>query len=199
MTTSICRLSVAGSTEGSVAMWIKTSIDVTTGAAHLFYVTSQTGGNGGGSEQELHLNLLNDERLQFFIEGGSQDVSVVSGTSLSGSGWHHVAATWDINGDAILYIDGVPVGSQPHTADSFPESATIRLGRPSASTRYYQGLMDDVRLFDAAIGADAVYNLYSRGLTQSCWPSATGRAAQSRRRCCPPVEHIGIHRMENVR
>ena len=97
--------SIASSAAGSVSMWVKTAAHFAD-SAMLFYTSPVTIGNGGGAENELHLNFLNDERIQFFIEGGAADVSVTSASSYADNAWHHVAATWDINGNAVLYVDG---------------------------------------------------------------------------------------------
>jgi hypothetical protein len=112
---------------------------------------------------EMHLNFTSGGKLQFFIEGGSKDVSIISSKSYNDGLWHNVVATWDVNGNAVLYVDGVAVGTQVHDAYSFVGSARTRLGRPDSNTRYYQGLMDDVRLYSTAITAAQVQALYTGG------------------------------------
>jgi rhamnogalacturonan endolyase len=147
--------SIANSAAGAVAMWVKTAANFAD-TAMLFYTSSATTGNGGGAENELHLNFLADERIQFFIEGGAADVTITSANGYADNAWHHVAATWDINGNAVLYVDGTAVGSATHDATNFIGSAVTRLGRPATATRYYNGLMDDVRLYNVAISPNHV-------------------------------------------
>jgi hypothetical protein len=152
--------SIVSSSVGSVSMWVKTPTNFAD-SGMLFYSSSVSTGNGGGAENELHLNYLSDERIQFFIEGGSADVSIVSASTYADNAWHHLAATWDINGNAILYIDGAQAGYSVHDANNFTGSARTYLGRPAVSTRYYTGLIDEVRLFNVAIGASQIQALYS--------------------------------------
>lgn len=147
--------SIANSSIGSVAMWVKTGVNFTDTITPLFYFSPTTDGNGGGSHNELHLDFNASDQLHLFIEGAaSGDVNVTSPLSYNDNAWHHVAATWDINGNAILYVDGVQVGSVVHNAVAFISSASTYLGRPaltSASTRYYNGMMDDVRLYNTVL------------------------------------------------
>jgi hypothetical protein len=151
---------LANTTAGSISMWVNTSKNYTD-LGMLFYTAAQTGGNGGGSQKEMHLNFTSGGKLQFFIEGGSKDVNIISAKSYNDGLWHNVVATWDINGNATLYVDGIAVGTQVHDAYSFVGSTRTRLGRPDTNSRYYQGLMDDVRLYNVAIGAAQVQALYT--------------------------------------
>jgi hypothetical protein len=80
-----------------------------------------------------------------------------------------VAATWDINGNAILYVDGAQVGSVVHDANNFTGSAVTRLGRPGISARYYSGLMDDVRLYNVTISPNQVQALYYASTGLPAW------------------------------
>lgn len=164
-------LAVSSST-GSVSMWIKTGANFSD-AAHLFYASPVNTGNGGGAENELHLNFLSDERLQFYIKGpasnGSSDVNLNSAAGYADNAWHHVAVTWDINGSATMYVDGMNVASATHDANSFTGTSVTRLGRPATATRYYNGLMDDVRLYNVALSASQVQAI----ATDTTAPAAT--------------------------
>ncbi len=139
--------SIVGSDVGSVALWVKTSTDFSD-VTHVYYGSSAAAGDGEGSDSELHVNFTSGENIQLFIEGGASDVSITSSSTYADGLWHHVAATWDVNGNAILYVDGSSVGSATHDANNFVFSSVHRLGRPGASSRYWTGRMDDVRVYD---------------------------------------------------
>jgi hypothetical protein len=80
--------------------------------------------------------------------------------------WHHVATTYDGSG-MQLYINGEPWGRRaaqtgmirPMPADSF-----LTLGSedgqtsypPAIGTRYYHGLLDEIRIFNRALSADEI-------------------------------------------
>lgn len=157
--------SIANSAAGSVSMWIRTNTNFTN-FAHLFYLSPVASGDGFGAEQELHVSFRADERLHFYIKdaaNGVNDINIISPASYANNAWHHIVATWDINGNAVLYANGVQVASAVHDAASFSGSSVVRLGRPGANTRYYSGLMDDVRLYNVAISALQVQELYNQG------------------------------------
>jgi len=142
---------LAGSDAGSVAAWIKTTQST---LGMIFYGTDDTGGNGYGGENELHLNIGNGGVVEFYIEGAT-NVSVKT-PAVNDDAWHHVAATWDKTGGVNLYLDGAPAGSVAHTGNSFNFTGRVRLGRPNAGERYYAGVLDDLRLFKKALTVDQV-------------------------------------------
>lgn len=145
---------------GSIMMWVNT--DQTGNAGMLWYGT-ETDGDGFGDQNETHMHVGDPGDLGFAMEGAT-DVRL-GGPTLAGAGWNHVAATWDETDGCRLYFNGAEVDFQAHTAN-IADMATIRLGRPvgtSNGNRYYDGLLDDVRLFDDAITAAQVEEIMSKG------------------------------------
>jgi hypothetical protein len=145
---------LVNSSAGSVSMWVKTATNFSN-FGHLFYASPVGTGDGIGPEQELYLDYTANEQLNFFIKG-TTNVNLTTAATYADNIWHHVAATWDINGNAVLYVDGVQASSSAHHADAFVASAITRLGRPGAATRYFTGQIDDVRLFSTALSASQV-------------------------------------------
>lgn len=178
---------------GAVAMWVNTTKNFTN-MGHVFYASAVTGGDGGGTQNELHVNFTADERIQFFIEGGSADVSITSPLTYADGLWHLVVATWDITGNAILYVDGAAVASAVHNAANFVCSARTRLGRPDAASRYYTGLLDDVRLYDRVLQAAEVAALWTAAGGQQLsvqYPPRIAPAGEPSQPTPPPVMQPG--------
>jgi len=145
---------------GSVAMWVNTN--QTDDEGMLWYGT-ETGGDGYGGENEIHLNIDDPGQVDFYLEG-TTDINI-NGPFINGTGWTHLAATWDPTDGVKLYVNGAQVGSAAHN-NTVVNLAVIRLGRPVATgngNRYYEGLMDDVRLFNRAISAAKVSEIMSKG------------------------------------
>jgi len=151
---------------GSVSMWFNTTqaqID-TGGTSMLYYGNPTTGGDGFGSNNELHVNINSNGTVTFYIMG-SPAVSTASSTSagnFADGEWHHMAATWDSNdaGDnaARLYLDGTQVASSTHDANSFTFGARHRVGKAASNTgnsladgRQFGGLADEVALYDRVL------------------------------------------------
>ena len=144
---------------GSVTMWVNTDL---TDTGMLWYGT-ETDGDGFGGQLEVHLHVDDPGVLGFAIEGAI-DVRL-DGPQVANVGWNHVAATWDQADGCKLYFNGAQVAFQGHN-DTVADLAVIRLGRPVGTgngNRYYDGLMDDVRLFDHAIGAAQVSEIMTKG------------------------------------
>ena len=145
---------------GSILMWVNTD---QTGNAGMFWYGTETGGDGFGGENEIHIQVGDAGDLGFGMEGAT-DVRL-GGPQLAGAGWNHVAATWDQTDGCRLYFNGTEVDFQVYTAN-VADLTVIRLGRPVATgngNRYYDGLMDDVRLFDHAISAAQVDEIVTKG------------------------------------
>ncbi|UCE46435.1 MAG: LamG domain-containing protein, partial [Phycisphaerales bacterium] len=151
---------MVNTTSGSIMMWVNTDL---TGNEGMFWYGTETGGDGFGDENEIHIHNQDAGTLGFGIEGAT-DVRL-DGPMLAGAGWNHVAATWDTVDGCTLYFNGAEVDFQAHTAN-IADLSTIRLGRPVGTgngNRYHDGLLDDVRLFDYAITADQVNEIMTKG------------------------------------
>jgi hypothetical protein len=147
---------------GSVAMWVKTD-QAGIGDAYaegMFWYGTETGGDGFGDQNEIHIHNQGSGTLGFWM-GGATPVSL-DGPKLAGTGWNHVAATWDQTDGCRLYFNGVQVDFQIYTGNVV-DLAVIRLGRPAGNFRFHKGLLDDVRLFDHAITAEQVNEIMTKG------------------------------------
>ncbi len=152
--------------KGSVAMWINTH--QTDDEGMIWYAADATGGNGFGDQDEMHVNMDDDSggQIRYWIEGndgGSGDASINVSWSYSDQ-WIHVAATWDPTDGVRLYINGALAGSALHNNVGNLKSYTgMRLGHADTGDRKYDGLLDDVRLFNYALSAAKVAEIMNKG------------------------------------
>ncbi|MEK7812208.1 MAG: LamG domain-containing protein, partial [Candidatus Desantisbacteria bacterium] len=86
------------------------------------------------------------------------DLTVTCG-DLTGA-WHHVVALFD-GTTRKIYVDGVLKGSDTPTGHNAVLS-NFRIGCTN-STEYFDGLIDDVRIYNSGLTARQVYDLYSSG------------------------------------
>jgi len=155
---------LVGSDAGSATMWIKTE---QTNRGMILYGSDGTGGNGYGDENEMHINVENGGLIELFIEFVDSDVSVET-PAVNDNSWQHIAATWDINGQIMLYLNGGEPVTADHTGNDFRFSGRLRLGGPNSSERFYIGSLDDVRLFNRVLSA-AEINETMRGDPLLAW------------------------------
>ena len=77
--------------------------------------------------------------------------------------WHHVAGVYD-GQKMTLYVDGKEDVSQPASGPINTNDQPVYIGENSEMTeRFFNGLMDDVRVYNCALGRAEVAALYSEG------------------------------------
>jgi alpha-tubulin suppressor-like RCC1 family protein len=98
--------------------------------------------------------LTNDFGLSFgkgkvlFGTGGTSDTTIRSDIITLGQ-WHHVAATRDrASGAMKLYVDGQLVASGMGSTAALTAPAQMRLGSLATGIGFFQGQMDEIRLWN---------------------------------------------------
>lgn len=98
-------------------------------------------------------------RYEFFIDAGSGFVGVQSPVgTVTVSTWQHVAGTWD--GSVLrLYINGVQAGTLTAVGSSFiTHSNPVWIGGQSLNSEYFQGRIDEVRLWTRTLCQGEIQN-----------------------------------------
>jgi len=136
-------------------------------------------GSGAGSGTEFFegAGLVNSERqgpgqgdfgITMFADGGlvvgvGPEGAVNSNISSSATGfddgsYHHIAFSWSNNGTLSLYIDGSFDNNTSVQGGELNESPDI--GRTPIVNKFYTGLIDDVRLYDAELSGSEINAIY---------------------------------------
>ncbi len=87
--------------------------------------------------------------------------SELSSNHLRSDLWYHIAATWD-GGTMRLYLNGVLI-SKADAAFSGPvnsHNSALQIGRLGDVSGYFDGLMDDLRIYDRALSAEEIQTLF---------------------------------------
>lgn len=121
-----------------------------TAAAYALY-TGETGG--------LIFYVSDGERVAYSLDAGRE---------LWNNAWHFVAGSYD--GEFVrLYVDGAEIGAgQPATVQRIeyrlPDGDSLFLGayRGTCDLRFDDGQMDEVRVFNRALTAEEIRDLYNR-------------------------------------
>jgi len=115
--------------------------------------------------------LISDSRssLRFQANGGAIDAISNNFTALTLGTWHHVAVAY--NGSSInFYLDGQSQGSTPATGSIASSSNDLDIGKTYALNYYFDGTIDDVRVYNRALSASDVLTLYNSTLTACAGP-----------------------------
>ncbi len=76
--------------------------------------------------------------------------------------WYHIVGVFDRAGDkGYVYIDGIQRADGTMTIDPYSNDATTKIGcRNSVSDSPFNGVIDDVRIYDKALSAEKIEQLY---------------------------------------
>ncbi len=153
---------VTGGNARSVALWIKTSTP-----SRGLYDWGSTSGAGENAGRFTGGILIAE-----YMNGNKWPTSE---TIIDGQ-WHHLVVTLPLNGiisDTMAYVDGV--AAVPTTSGSSGTVSTslaqdVIVGARFNVTTYFQGEIDDFRIYDHALSASEVSALASSGAPE---PAAT--------------------------
>lgn len=111
-----------------------------------------------GSGADLDLHVEPDNRIKFYVAGGTV---LVSRTPITSGQWHHVVATYQANGQIALYIDGQIDVRQPIAGPRPAANNPLGIGNNAFwRGRGFEGAMSDVLVFDRALTAAEIESLY---------------------------------------
>ena len=144
----------------TLAVWIKADTIGEGGFGRI--LQKGTGGAGG-----WRFLLRGTNQIEFTVDHATTDLQRVSATNAFSTGvWHHVVMTWSGSQTATdikIYVDGVETsyatttnGSGSRVSES---AANFYIGNESGTTRTFDGVLDDVRVYDGVLGASEVLAL----------------------------------------
>jgi hypothetical protein len=87
--------------------------------------------------------------------GGTFSSEVFGPTPLPVGTWSHLAATYD-GATLRLYVNGVEVANQPQTGPIEVSSGDLTIGGDAIFGQYFAGLIDEVQIYDQALGASDI-------------------------------------------
>jgi hypothetical protein len=86
--------------------------------------------------------------------------------AITASNWHFVAVTYDLT-SVRMYIDGVLNASFPHSGMTTSTTNSLKIAAGGTMIYYYQGIIDDIGLWDRAITECEIQDLYNAQLNSA--------------------------------
>ena len=148
----------------TVEAWIRTNT-LSGGEDGLRNIATKEGQNSDESEFMLRLDTANDD-LEFYV-GGSAYVGASSGT-INQNQWYHVVGTYD-GSNVNIYLNGILKQSSAKTGATGTSTTPLRIGNSIrfVNERYWQGEIDDVKIFNyARTAAQVKADFQARGTTK---------------------------------
>jgi|GEM_PF-3460930 len=102
--------------------------------------------------------------LQLWSEEGQECVTGNQNV-ITNNTWQHVVVSYDgIAGSCSIYVNGINYQQGvPSTHGGFDLDDDIKIGQDDAGDRWFDGSIDDVRIYNRALSAQEVQQLYSLG------------------------------------
>jgi len=125
--------------------------------------------SGTSTSNRVAFYLNSSSQLRWGIDGSVNNciLNLASPTDYrSTDAWHHVLGTY--NGSSItLYFDGSQVATTPSSVPSTTQSTAGNNGsiaKAGWGTNYFDGLLDNLAIWNASLDGDDASSLYNNGL-----------------------------------
>jgi hypothetical protein len=130
----------------TVEYWMKTT-STGSGGSQWYHSNGIVDAEVGGVTDDWGTSLLGN-KLAFGV--GNPDVTIQSGSAVNTGNWVHVAASWkQSTGEIKLYINGVQEATQITGATALRSMPSrITFGLLQTNNQYYQGSLDEVRIWN---------------------------------------------------
>ena len=134
----------------TISMWVHSS-EFGPGSQFLFLRPTS------GNSESVKLGISPEGIIEFRINDDplNADVGVTEGL------WQHIVITFD-GGMQKIYLDGPKVASRSKIAslDSTTEPSYIAVDKDSNLNQFFNGSIDDIRIYDRALSAEEIELLY---------------------------------------
>jgi parallel beta-helix repeat protein len=127
-------------------------------------------GYGTNSQRKLFdIKIDNDNSFALVGWGEPEGYDIISGSpSITLNNWYHVAATYDGNFIVKLFVNGnlVKTGTLPYPYDTTLSGNGFTIGtNNNAKTNWpFEGLIDEVAIYNRALTVDEIQGHYNSGL-----------------------------------
>jgi len=136
----------------TISAWIKADVD------------PRTDRDAGPVMKQENILISYDHRGSSFRTAAGLSVGGIwypaSFGTLTGGNWYHLAASYD--GETLRsYIDGVPVTQNTDpSGDADVSTHSLKIGKHAVNEFFYQGIIDEVRVYSGVLSDDEIQNLF---------------------------------------
>ena len=144
------------SNDFSIAFWVKTT--QAAGAGQWYNGAGLVDGDSSGTANDFGTALAGG-KLAFGI--GNPDTTLLSTTPINDGNWHHCVATrQQATGMVSLYVDGSLQTAGSVNRNSLTASTRLLFGAIASGGGYFNGSLDDVKIYNRTLGSNEVAALY---------------------------------------
>lgn len=145
------------SNDFSIAFWVKTT--QTAGTGPWYKGAGLVDGDAPFTNNDFGTALVGGQ-LGFGV--GNPDTTILSTTPINDGGWHYCVATrTKATGLMGLYVDGSLQTTGIGNSNTLNASARLRFGQIASGGGYFNGSLDDVMIYNRALGNNEITALYA--------------------------------------
>lgn len=119
-------------------------------------------GNGAPSDNIYLSRNGTADTLHFSVYNGTAATSVDAVNAITSDEWQMLTVTMDRDGNVIMYKNGAQIQTGTVTLPDTVVRTINYIGRSNwTADAYYQGLMDDIQIYNYALTADEIAQIYT--------------------------------------
>ncbi len=140
----------------SIAFWVKTP--QTGGTGEWYNGDGLVDGDHSGQTNDFGTSLVGG---QFAFGVGNPDTTIKATSAINDGNWHHCVATRvQSTGAMTVYVDGMLQATGTGNTKALTASANLRFGQIESGGGFFNGSLEEVRLYPRALGNNEVSALY---------------------------------------
>ncbi len=141
----------------SVAFWVKTA--QTAGIGEWYNGAGLVDGDYPGVANDFGTALVGNK---FAFGIGNPDATITSSVAINDGNWHQCVATrQQATGLIKIYVDGTLQGSGYENRNTLNASSRLLFGAISSGGGYFNGSLDDIKLYSCTLSDGQVFALYN--------------------------------------
>lgn len=149
----------------TISFWVKTTQTANTG--EWYNGVGLVDGDAPGTANDFGTAMV-ENKFAFGI--GNPDTTIVSSKPINDGNWHQCVATrQQASGLIKIYVDGALQTSGYENRNTLNASSRLLFGAISSGGGYFNGSLDDIRIFNRTLSDGEVYAIYN---SQAIAPAA---------------------------
>jgi len=132
-----------------------------------------------GQVANYALEMTSSNTVQFiFTKGGDQKWQIATTkTVVTDGNWHHIVGTYD-NESLRIYTDGILENQTAFTGAPDKNIQPLTIGSQHSGAGRFNGLIDEVAIFNEALGENTIQTIMNQGLEKATGASAVDANAK---------------------
>jgi len=113
----------------------------------------------GGDHKDFDLQVEGDMLIKWYVSSAPNNYNVISNNPMPLNEWTFIAVTYKASDAISIYINGKLENTTKVTEARDPSTESIRIGFSFWANRFWDGMLDELRLFDTALNETEIESL----------------------------------------